>query len=210
MNLFPQDTSYANAFNKMADILQETVTVIATADRDFTKLAEYRARSSKLETEADIITRSILQKINTSSATPYNRNDIADLTEGVDDIIDHIDHLIHDIDIYGIHKNRDYLGVFVPLYLQGASDTKKALNRLFEQTPTNDSVLSPILALRSIGSHGETAYEANLRDLFTTCKNPILVIKWKAIIESMRSVTRAYKTLANIIENILTKNEELR
>lgn len=206
MNIFPQDNSYALAFGKMAGFLQEIVAVVIDADANFTKLSEYRAQSVKLEETADKLTHEMFQKLNSSFITPYDRDDIFDLIEGTDEIIDRIDHFINDIDIYGITENRHYLGAFAPLYVQGAVDTKKALKRLFEKNHAVESVLKSVIALRAVGSHGEVAYENNLRDLFATCNDPILIIKWKAVIEAMRNVTRAYKALANIIEDILMKN----
>lgn len=206
MNIFPQDNSYALAFGRMTVLLHEIVDVVVNADANFTKLSEYRAQSVKIEESSDKITHEVFQKLNTSFVTPYDRDDIFALTEGTDEIIDRIDHFINDIDIYGITENRHYLGAFAPLYVQGAADTKKALKRLFEKNHSSESVLKSVIALRAVGSHGELAYENNLRDLFATCNDPILIIKWKAIIEAMRNVTRAYKALANIIEDILMKN----
>lgn len=206
MNLFPQDTSYSEAFDTMSRILLDTVSVVTDADTDLTRLAECRAKSSKLETEADMQTHSIIQKLHKSPNPPYDRNDIFSLVEWVDEIIDRIDHFMHDIEIYGISESRHYLGLFTPLYLQWGTDTQKVLRKLFEPTFDADAILKSAIMLRSIGSHGETAYEKSLRDLFATCKDPILIIKWKAIIEAMRSITRAYKTLGSIIEDILMKN----
>lgn len=100
MNLFPQDKSYALAFSKMAHLLQDTVNIVVDADADFTKLSEYRARSIELESAADTLTHEIFQRLNTSFITPYDRDDIFKLTEGVDEIIDRIDHFVNDIDIY--------------------------------------------------------------------------------------------------------------
>lgn len=190
----------------MAHHLQEIVAVVVDADANFTKLSEYRARSIELEDASDKLTHEIFQRLNTSFITPYDRDDIFKLTEGVDEIIDRIDHFINDIDIYGITENRHYLGSFAPLYLEWATDTKKALKRLFEANHSSESILKSVIALRQVGSHGEIAYESNIRDLFATCDDAILIIKWKAVIEAMRSVTRAYKELANIIEDILMKN----
>jgi uncharacterized protein Yka (UPF0111/DUF47 family) len=207
MNLFPQETSYAETFNQLGEVVLHAVDIFVQVDKKISHIQEYKAQMSKLEMEGDMLVQSITQKFNTTLVTPFDRADMARLVEWVDDLIDGINHCIHDMDTYGIPSHHSYFRPFGEIFLQWAGETKKILNAIFEKSVSRDTILKSILVLRGVGSHGETVYETSLRDVFSTCSDPILVIKWKSLIESMRSITRSYKSLAKVIESILMKVE---
>ena len=62
-----------------------------------------------------------------------------------------------------------------------------------------------MVALHTLESQGDKLYLENIRELFTTEKDPIEIVKWRRQIENMEEVLDAFEQTANTVESIKLK-----
>ena len=74
----------------------------AAFDDDIGNMAAHAAEIKDLEHAGDELTHEIIQTLNRTFITPFEREDIYALSAGLDDVLDYIDEIAETIILYGI------------------------------------------------------------------------------------------------------------
>ena len=156
------------------------------------------------ERRGDELTREILQRLNTSFVTPFDREDIHALAEELDDVVD---------DVLGVvHK----LGIGGPLDLATVPELKDQADLLVRMA---DEVVELIARLESmkgvqpyldavdrLESEGDAIFRQALDRLLSGKLDPILVIRWKDVVEAMEAALNTLEDVSNVVESIVLKH----
>jgi predicted phosphate transport protein (TIGR00153 family) len=156
------------------------------------------------ERRGDELTRDILQRLNTSFVTPFDREDIHALAEELDDVVD---------DVLGVvHK----LGIGGPLDLATVPELKDQADLLVKMA---DEVVELVARLESmkgvqpyldavdrLESEGDAIFRQALDRLLSGGLDPILVIRWKDVVEAMEAALNTLEDVSNVVESIVLKH----
>jgi uncharacterized protein len=164
--------------------------------------AETVAKIVECEHEGDRITHDIIQRINQSFVTPFDREDILALASGLDDVVDSIEEVANFLGLYRIEAP-----------MQQAQEMAAVLGQ------STRAVCSAVPRLRALQDIGEFTAEVNrledegdrlLRDavasLFDHGIDPMMVIRWKDIFERLEDAIDSTETAVNILEGVIIKN----
>ena len=90
--LVPKDRKFFPLFNDAADnlVLASELLIKLVRERDLTQRLEYMKQIKDVEHIGDDITRSLLYELNGTFITPFDREDIHDLINNMDDVVDYI------------------------------------------------------------------------------------------------------------------------
>jgi predicted phosphate transport protein (TIGR00153 family) len=154
------------------------------------------------EHEGDRITRELVDLLNRTFVTPFDRDDIYNLAGAIDDVCDHVDEAAGNIAGYGVERIRPAAKEQSQVILQSAERLHEAVSRLegFKDSSRQ------LHALRDLEDEGDRLNRDAIADLFATEQNPISIIRWKDIHEQLEEAVDACENAADVLEAIVVKN----
>lgn len=159
-------------------------------------------RIKEREHEGDRITYEIVQLINKTFVTPFDRDDIHRLATRLDDICDHIDEAAADVRLFDIKE--------VPgKATEQAAAILKAVTRLDEAVRHLDGLKradDAIAAVNELEDEGDRLNREAIAELFRSGVDPIRVMAWKEIHEQLEEALDACENAADTLEAIFVKN----
>jgi predicted phosphate transport protein (TIGR00153 family) len=125
--LMPKETKFFDMFQAHA----ETLVAGATALQDLLKggdgVPEACARIMRHEEEADHITREVLQAMRRTFITPFDRGDIKDLIQSMDDAIDQMNKTVKTIALYELRDFQPLMREMGGTVIEAARLTAEAI-----------------------------------------------------------------------------------
>jgi predicted phosphate transport protein (TIGR00153 family) len=154
------------------------------------------------EHEGDRVTRELVDLLNRTFVTPFDRDDIYNLAGAIDDVCDHVDEAAGNIVGYGVDEIRPFARQQGQVILRSAEKLNEAVNRL-EGFKDSSRQLHD---LRDLEDEGDRLNRDAVAELFASANDPLLVIRWKDIHEQLEEAVDACENAADVLEAILVKN----
>jgi uncharacterized protein len=187
--LIPREERFFDLFEEQAR------NIVAAAGRlremifDFSDAPAKSMAVKELEHAGDVLTHDLIRKINTTFVTPFDREDVYALASRLDDVLDLIEAAADRLVLYRIKEPtsgaRAFADVIVRTSSKGYHQHCVEVNRLENEA---DRLLKELIAA-----------------LFADVTDPIEVIKWKEIYETLEEVTDRCEDVVNVIEGIMLK-----
>jgi uncharacterized protein len=155
------------------------------------------------EQEGDRITHDIIQRLNSTFVTPFDREDIYGLASALDDIIDFIEEAADFLSLYRIEAPMDKATEMARILHQATRAVAGAIPRLRTLKDINHYTVE----INRLENDGDRVLREALASLFERGIDPMLVIRWKDIFERLEDGIDAAETVANILEGIVIKNQ---
>lgn len=162
-----------------------------------------------LEDEADGITREVLLAVRRSFITPFDRGDIKDLIQSMDDAIDMMHKTVKTIRLFEQTS-------FDPLMQQMGSEVVKAANLIAEAIPLLNKVGSNAQRLTAIAEEvtrvegrSDDLHDQGLKDLFRrhgSTGNAMAYMIGSEIYGELEKVVDRFEDVANEISGIVIEN----
>ncbi|HEY4349402.1 MAG TPA: DUF47 family protein [Gaiellaceae bacterium] len=154
------------------------------------------------EHEGDRLTHDVIDLLNRTFVTPFDRDDMYRLATVIDDICDHVDEAADNIDAYEV---RD-----VPARaLEQAQVVYRAAAHLHDAVELLDGFgdsRKHLIAVRELENDGDRLSREAVADLFRSGQDPLTIIRWKDIHEQIEEAVDACENAADVLEAILVKN----
>jgi len=202
ISLVPQNKQFFRLLEHASDnavaISRQLVQLLEAFPSNGTNLREIK----ELEHEGDRLTREVVDLLNRTFVTPFDRDDIYLLAGAIDDVCDHVDEAAGNIVGYGVEQIRPKAKEQAQVILRSAEKLHEAVSRL-EGFKDSSSQLH---ALRDLEDEGDRLNRAAVSELFTSGEDPIAVIRWKDIHEQLEEAVDACENAADVLEAILVKN----
>lgn len=200
-----RDAVFWSAFSAMTEKTLKAVGVLAELLDDPKRSKELSHKIKELEHEADRITHEVVQALHQTWITPLDREEIHALITSLDSVLDFIDAASEKIALYEVEVVRPEAQELVKLLQAACEDTQKAVEGLKKIKDP-----APLLELcRSINRHeheADMAFRTALATLFKERTDPLEIMKWRDILESMEMATDRSEDVANIIEGIILEH----
>lgn len=203
--LIPKEEKFFSMFREMTKKILEGAEILKDMLDNFRDPAESQRRIKDVEHEGDQLTHQLINKLNQSFITPFDREDIYALTSALDNIIDLIDASAHHIITYRAEKTTTVAKELAFIILQSCRTIEKAVAAL-EGKAQHKLIREFCVEVNSLENEADRVCRDAIRDLFDNEKDPIQLIKWKAIYETLEAVTDKCEDAANILEGIMVKN----
>ena len=202
ISLVPQNREFYRLFARAS------ANAVAISELLVKLLAEFPADGNLLrdikaaEHEGDRLTRELVDLLNRTFVTPFDRDDIYNLAAAIDDICDHIDEAAGNIVGYGVREIRPAAKEQGQVILRSAQQLDQAVNRLegFKDSSRQ------LHQLRDLEDEGDFLNREAVKELFSSEGDPLAVIRWKDIHEQLEEAVDACENAADVLEAILVKN----
>ena len=203
LSLVPQKREFFDLYNRAArNNVAIAEKVIDLLDR-FPEQSEEIVRDVKeLEHEGDRITHELVDLVNRTFVTPFDRDDMYRLASVLDDICDYVDEAAEKIVSYGVRDVRDGAREQARVIQRSAAKLSEAIGRLegFQDSRRQ------LTELRELEDEGDRIARASISELFAAGGDAIALIRWKDIHEQLEEAVDACENAADVLEAILVKN----
>ncbi len=159
---------------------------------------------SKLEKDADEARRILIDELNHSFVTPFDREDIFALSLTIDDMLDYANTTIDEMEMLKVKPN-SFLERMASLLTDAATEINRGVMRL-EDHPNvaNDHAVRA----KALENRVEHVYREALADLFNTPKDldgVIKILKLREIYRHLSNAADRGDAAANVIGDIVVK-----
>lgn len=206
MSLFSKDTSRYKLLEAHAACVSRAAHTFQTLACDWEGIHGYVSQIEQIEHEADKIVQQTAQLI-VSSQRFYNlgKKDLHALSSGLDDIVDYIAAAASRIALYRIAESREDFQKQCELLVKMTETTTKLIKSL-RDTPRRSELAELYSEMHRLESQSDEIYRHALATLLNSPGNdPILVIKWKEIYDSVEQAADQCEDVANIVQSVLLK-----
>lgn len=199
--------NYYDEFIKNANIAIEISTILKkhAENYDINNSTEIEEKVHKLENDADKNLHETIDYLVKDFLPPIEREDIVLLVNKIDDIIDYLDEIAINFNILNIVVLRDNFLEFMELFNKVSVLLKEMLEN-FKDKKKNEEVYKYLIEINNIEENGDRLYEKAIKSLFTNEKDPIEIIKWNTIYNTLENGIDSFESVANTIGEIVLKN----
>ena len=190
---------YAEASANAVDIARLLVELLDRFPADGRTLVD---QIKEREHEGDRLTHDVVDLLNRTFVTPFDRDDMYRLAGALDDICDHVDEAADNLGSWGVERVPEKARAQADVILRAAVKLDEAINRL-EGFRDSSSQLS---ALRELEDEGDALVRDAVAELFATTDDAKVIIRWKDIHERLEEAVDALEHAADVLEAILVKN----
>jgi predicted phosphate transport protein (TIGR00153 family) len=156
----------------------------------------------ELEHEGDRLTRELVDLLNRTFVTPFDRDDMYRLATALDDICDHVDEAAGDIAGYGVDKIRPAARQQAEVILRSTEKLREAVERVdgFKDASRQ------LDELRVLEDEGDRLNREAVSELFREERDAVVIMRWKDIHTQLEEAVDACENAADVLEAILVKN----
>jgi len=201
---------FTNQFN-FFDLFEEQVSHAVEAARFFKEVVaqdrvsdEMLSKMAEIEHQGDNAAHTIIERLNKTFITPFDREDICALAMELDDITDMINNIVSRLRVYditGVNKN---LVEFAAVIEQSVRAVARAVGGL-RHTKNVRVVFDACVEVNRLENVGDVMRDRMLTELFATVKDPIVVIKWKDIYQEAETVLDVCEDVVHVVDSIMVK-----
>jgi predicted phosphate transport protein (TIGR00153 family) len=155
------------------------------------------------EQEGDRITHDIIHRLNSTSVTPLDREDIYALASALDDVVDFTEEAADFMGLYNIEAPMEQAQQLAAVLEDCCRNLSQALSRL--RSSMND-LNHYFVEVNRLENEGDRITREALASLFRNGIDPMIVIRWKDIFERLEHAIDACEHVANILEGIVVKH----
>ncbi|HSS38692.1 MAG TPA: DUF47 family protein [Polyangia bacterium] len=203
MRLIPRNNAFFDDFDKHTGLI---VSAAQTLSKMLTPQSgppgDLAQQIKKIEEEGDAIVHRVVVELRKTFITPLDRDDTHRLVSHLDDILDQIESVAYRLALYRLSVPNQHLTALVQLVERSAVVTRDAVANLREAS-TRDRALELCVEINKLENEADTVLRAALAELFSNGIDPISLIKWKEVFETLEDTTDRCEDVANAIENLL-------
>ena len=189
---FPHKLKIFDELLKQSSIVKEAAQVFHNITRDWEQLKNGYSALQALERQADELVHTITDDIEKTFILPLDKEDIAELTESLDDVVDNLEEAVSRLNIYKISKGNDALGDFSELIKEAAVQIHKGMLMIKERKIASEDFASCGKMLRDLESQGDKLHRKVLENLmanrsssFVNGDDYLSILKWKEIFQTL-------------------------
>ena len=200
--LIPREVKFFDLFDQQSQNIIKASQLLRELVNNF---ADARAKAhavKEVEHQGDLITHEIVKKLNTTFITPIDREDIHDLATRLDDVLDFIEAAAERLVVYRIKEPTSACRAMADVIVQIVAATDRTIRCLRTMDP---GFHEHAVEVNRLENSADSLLRDSLAALFDESGDPIEVIKWKEIYETMETVTDRCEDVVNVIEGIILK-----
>jgi uncharacterized protein len=203
ISLTPQNREFFRLYDRAAANTVEIGDALIRLLESFPNESDSRMRDIKeLEHQGDRLTHELVDLINRSFVTPFDREDMYRLAGVLDDVCDNVDDTAEKIVGYGVREIREPARRQADVVARCARKLQEAVGLLegFKDSRRK------LIELRELEDEGDRIAREAISELFRGGVDAISLVRWKDIHEQLEEAVDACENAADVLEAILVKN----
>lgn len=203
--------------SKVFDNLVELSLIVKEASRVFQNILDDWGQLEKgwktleyLENKADDLVHIITDEIERVFILPLDKDDIKSLTESLDDVMDNIEQIANRLYIYRIKEGNEPLKEFSKLLVQAIENIHQGILMVRDRKITSKEFAETMKMLHFLENEADKVHRVVLEEMMNCSSSfagndPILIIKWKEIFQTLEDTMDRCEDFAVIFSKIRIK-----
>lgn len=207
-NFTPKEPKFFPILKEMSDVMlvASEIMIEFIQNYDHETAPDYYKRIKEQELKGDALSRRIFDELDSTFITPFDREDINQLANRLDDVTDCINSCAKKMVLYNPAKLPASALEIADLIRKDAICIGKAIDELDVLKKDAKMIKSHCNELHDIENKADDVYEHFIIDLFENEKDSIEVIKLKEIMGGLEKITDVAEYVGKIIKTIIVKN----
>ena len=170
-------------------------------------LADYPERAALArdillcEQEGDRIVHDIHHRLAEHRNDHFDSADVHALAGALDDIVDYAEEAADQLGLYNVEATMEQAQAISEVLVKSAEQVATSLRGLRNGL----EVGGQLVEIHRLENDADKIQRAALADLFVTGIDPMFVIRWKDIFDTLESAVDACETVANVLEGMTLK-----
>jgi predicted phosphate transport protein (TIGR00153 family) len=203
ISLVPQRREFFELYRRQAANIEAIAQALIDLLERYPSEASARIRDIKeLEHEGDRLTHEVVDLLNRTFVTPFDRDDMYRLAGALDDICDNVDEAAGKLISLGIESIRSPAREQAQVIQRAAGKLHAAIDRLEGFKVERRQLIE----LRELEDEGDRIANEGISALFHDGDDPLSIIRWKDVYERLEDAVDACENAADVLEAILVKN----
>lgn len=200
----PKTTDFIHLLKELSSEVNAIAHLYQEFLANFEKIDHYAEQAKEIEHRADSKVHNIINELNKTFITPFDREDIYALAHELDDLVDLIENVIKNIKLYNVKEKRHELEEFKKIIVKAAESLDHSIHSLEEKK--THLIKDHLVEIHKLEDEGDAIFARATQALFENEKDPINLIKWKDLIQDQENIMDKFQEVSNIIEGIIVKN----
>ena len=175
------------------------------ADFDVHQLSDKLNELHKIEHDADKKKHEMMAVLVKAFITPIEREDIILLSQNIDEVTDKIEDVMLRLYYNNIQSIRPDSLELVSIVVKSC-DMVKLMLKEFASFRHSKSLRDHIIAINTLEEQADQVFVTSMRELHTTCTDPVEIICWREVYFYLEKCTDACEHVADVVEQIVMKN----
>jgi len=201
LRLFPREEGFFVLFNRAAENIMQSALLLRNLFDDYRDVGARAAAIKSLEDQGDAITHEIIDRLNRTFITPFDREDIYELARQLDNVIDWIEAAAARMAVYQIPRPTREGQEMARIIVSVAEAIVEAVGDLQHL----DKLAGPVREINRLENLADHVQRDAVAALFASTANAIDIMKWKEIYETLEEATDQAEDVANVLDTIRTK-----
>lgn len=160
------------------------------------------SRIKELERAGDIITHQTVKRLHENWITPLDRNDIHALMSCMDDVLDFIEAAAERIVLFQVCVASPEASKLAALLVRACETLARAI-ALLRTMARSKEILELCVEMSRLEHAADDVYRKALAELFRAGNDPLTVMKWRDIFDSLECAVDRCEDVANILEGVV-------
>lgn len=204
--LVPKDRKFFPMFDSQAELIVEAagkLNEIFSQSNPEQHLVVIKS-IKELENRGDDVAHGIFDELDKTFITPFDREDIHQLTSTLDDVLDFINGTSQRI---GLFKLRDFPAEFLQfsnILIDGGREIKLAVSEL-HNLKHPEKITQACIRINEIENRADDLFHQVISDLFEYEKDAIELIRKKEVLQTMERACDRMEDVADVLKTIMIK-----
>jgi len=200
--LLPTEPKFFALFEAQAATVLEGSRALQELARNFDHVEEKARKIKALETKGDQITHDLIDKLNRTFITPFDREDIHALASALDDVLDNIEGVASRFALFKVQRLTPETMALIDIIEKACQMIHEAVKNLrnFER------IKEYCIEINKLENDADLISRNMTARLFEDAADFRELIKWKELYGRLEATTDDCEDVANILEGIVVKN----
>jgi predicted phosphate transport protein (TIGR00153 family) len=201
-SLVPKDRAFFELFSEAGSNIRRVGVLLDDLMARWPDEEGLRREILICEQEGDRITHDIIHRLNATSVTPLDREDIYALAAALDDIVDYAEEVADYLGLYRVEAPNAQAQALAAILKEACANVDDALTQLRGMRDLNRYFVE----INRLENDGDRVVREAIASLFVGGIDPMLIIIWKDLFERLEESIDSCEHAANILEGNVVKH----
>jgi predicted phosphate transport protein (TIGR00153 family) len=200
--LIPKEERFYDDFETLASEICKGARLLQTMLDPERPIWDKAEEIKEVEHKCDFLTHEIIRRLHRTFVTPLDREDIYELAKTLDDVMDAIDASASMINLYRIQNVRPRARELARTIVESTDQIVHGIRALDKR----DGVAVAAVEINRLENEADRIHQEAVRTLFEDVQDPIVIMKWKEILDILEQATDRCEDVANVLEGVVVKH----
>jgi hypothetical protein len=206
--LMPKEEKFFSLYTRHAALVVQAATELEGMFAEGANISAHWQRITDLEHAADDVTREVMQAVRKSFITPFDRGDITDLIQSMDDAVDKMRRVVKTAQLYEQTVFEPRMGAMASIALRASRLMADAVELLPRVSANATRITALAEAIVELEAKADELHDDGLRALYKQYGDaePMRFFIGRALYVDLEGVVDSLDDVANEITSIMIEN----